>query len=81
VRKVDDAQNAKRYIDPGGHDKKDHRKSQAVQKINHIFSAAGNAYFDNTEKSKEDDEHFILTLESQGQLDEYEILKKIVCNN
>lgn len=44
--------------------------SLGIGKVNHIFSAAGNAYFDN------DKDKYILTLESQGQLDEYEILYK-----
>lgn len=42
----------------------------SVGKVNHIFCAAGNAYFE------EKDGKFLLTLESQGQLDEYEILHK-----
>lgn len=43
----------------------------SIGKNNHIFCAAGNAYFDEESPGK-----FNLTLESQGQLDEYEILYK-----
>lgn len=45
-----------------------------IGKVNHIFSAAGNAYFDDYVDGKET--KYILTLESQGQIDEYEILYK-----
>lgn len=43
----------------------------SIGKNNHIFCAAGNAYFDESSPGK-----FNLTLESQGQIDEYEILYK-----
>lgn len=43
----------------------------SVGKVNHIFCAAGNAYFDEDNSNK-----FMLTLESQGQISEYEILYK-----
>ncbi|ARF09422.1 DNA directed RNA polymerase subunit L [Indivirus ILV1] len=43
----------------------------SIGKNNHIFCAAGNAYFDEPDPGK-----FILTLESQGQMSEYEILYK-----
>lgn len=42
----------------------------SVGKVNHIFCAAGNAYF------SDKDDKYNLILESQGQMDEYEILYK-----
>lgn len=45
----------------------------SIGKNNHIFSACGNSYFDNV---NDDLNKFHLTLESQGQMDEYEILIK-----
>lgn len=45
----------------------------SIGKNNHIFSAAGNAFFDESEQNPNS---FNLTLESQGQMNEYEILYK-----
>lgn len=42
----------------------------SIGKNNHIFSAAGNAYFN----SNDSDDKFYLTVESQGQMSEYDIL-------
>jgi DNA-directed RNA polymerase subunit L len=49
----------------------------SIGKVNHIFSAAGNAYFDDRLEEKDTKyTKYTLTLESQGQISEYETLYK-----
>ncbi|MCJ7636955.1 MAG: hypothetical protein MUO21_05645 [Nitrososphaeraceae archaeon] len=56
---------------PGGAFSSRSVASCSIGKNNHIFCAAGNAYFDESGTNA-----FNLTLESQGQMSEYEILYK-----